>query len=67
MQNLEQEAKKFMEGKETILSKKLDELVENTKLLKNLSEVILKKAKELNAKITPTHDLSWYLKWSGSF
>ena len=31
-------------------SKKLDELVENTKLLKNLSEVILRKAKELNAK-----------------
>tara|TARA_R100001510_G_scaffold54656_1_gene57608 strand:+ start:203 stop:337 length:135 start_codon:yes stop_codon:yes gene_type:complete len=39
-----------MQGKSNTFDKKLEELVENTKLLKNLSEVILKKAKELNAK-----------------
>jgi|TARA_R100000455_G_C6253588_1_gene109840 hypothetical protein len=50
MHKLEQEAKKFMQGKNNTFSKKLDELVENTRLLKNLSEVILRKAKELNAK-----------------
>ena len=50
MKRLEEEAKKFMEGKENTLDKKLEELVENTRLLKSLSEVILKKAKELNAK-----------------
>ena len=50
MHKLEQEAKKFMQGKNNTFFKKLDELVENTRLLKNLSEVILRKAKELNAK-----------------
>ena len=39
-----------MQGKSNTFDKKLQELVENTRLLKNLSEVILKKAKELNAK-----------------
>tara|TARA_R100000426_G_C4789204_1_gene97850 strand:- start:556 stop:690 length:135 start_codon:yes stop_codon:yes gene_type:complete len=39
-----------MQGKSNTFDKKLEELVENTRLLKNLSEVILKKAKELNAK-----------------
>ena len=48
--NLEEEAKRFMQGKSNTFDKKLEELVENTRLLKNLSEVILKKAKELNVK-----------------
>ena len=39
-----------MQGKSNTFDKKLEELVENTRLLKNLSEVILKKAKELNLK-----------------
>ena len=47
---LEEEARLFMQGKSNTFDKKLEELVENTRLLKNLSEVILKKAKELNVK-----------------
>ena len=47
---LEEEARLFMQGKSNTVDKKLEELVENTRLLKNLSEVILKKAKELNVK-----------------
>jgi|TARA_R100000149_G_C5757928_1_gene64181 uncharacterized protein YdcH (DUF465 family) len=39
-----------MQGKSNTFDKKLEELVENTRLLKNLSEVILKKAKELSVK-----------------
>ncbi len=50
MKKLEEEARLFMQGKSNTFDKKLEELVENTRLLKNLSEVILKKAKELNAK-----------------
>ena len=42
---LEEEARLFMQGKSNTFDKKLEELVENTRLLKNLSEVILKKAK----------------------
>ena len=50
MMKLEKEAQLFMKGKSNTFDKKLEELVENTRLLKNLSEVILRKAKELNAK-----------------
>tara|TARA_R100001163_G_C4999886_1_gene149422 strand:+ start:716 stop:880 length:165 start_codon:yes stop_codon:yes gene_type:complete len=47
---LEEEAKKYMEEKNKTLPKKLEEIIENVKLLHSLTEVVLKKLKELNAK-----------------
>ena len=47
---LEKEAKEFMEKKNNTTSKKLEEIFENVKLVQGLTDIILKKLKELNAK-----------------
>jgi|TARA_R100000455_G_C6246500_1_gene104098 hypothetical protein len=45
--NLEREAKKFMEEKNNTFPKKLEEVLENIKLIQSLSEITLKKIKDL--------------------
>ena len=47
---LEKEANEFMEKKNNTTSKKLEEIFENVKLVQGLTDIILKKLKELNAK-----------------
>ena len=47
---LEKEAKEFMEKRNKTTSKKLEEIFENVKLVQGLTDIILKKLKELNAK-----------------
>tara|TARA_B100000900_G_scaffold297537_1_gene256065 strand:+ start:5070 stop:5261 length:192 start_codon:yes stop_codon:yes gene_type:complete len=47
---LEEEAKKFMQQKNNTASKKLEEIIENLRLINNLTEITFKKLKEFNAK-----------------
>ena len=50
MQKLEQEAKKWIEKSRENNNSKLEEVVENIKLIRNVSEATLKKMKDINAK-----------------
>mgnify|MGYP001404820195 FL=1 len=48
--SLEDEAKKFMEGKKNSFPKIMEEIIDNVKRIEVIAEVTLKKLKELNAK-----------------
>lgn len=50
MKKLEEEAKKFMEQKNNTFLKKLEEIIENVKLIQSMSDITLKKLKNINAK-----------------
>jgi len=50
MQKLEQEAKKWIEKSRENNNSKLEEVLENIKLIRNVSEATLKKMKDINAK-----------------
>ena len=50
MKKLEEEAKKFMEQKNNTFFKKLEEIIENVKLIQSMSDITLKKLKNINAK-----------------
>ena len=47
---LEEEAKKFMKARKITASKKLEEILENLKLINSLAEITFKKLKEYNNK-----------------
>jgi|TARA_R100001015_G_C4612686_1_gene168241 hypothetical protein len=48
--SLEDEAKKFMEGKKNSFPKRMEEIIDNLKRIEVIAEVTLRKLKELNAK-----------------
>ena len=48
--SLEDEAKKFMEGKKNSFPMIMEEIIDNVKRIEVIAEVTLKKLKELNAK-----------------
>ena len=50
MKKLEKEAKEFMEKKNNTFPKNLEEVFENIRLIQRLSEITLKKIKDINAK-----------------
>ena len=47
MKKLEEEAKKFMEQKNNTFFKKLEEIIENVKLIQSMSDITLKKLKKI--------------------
>ena len=47
---IEEEAKKFMKERKITASKKLEEILENLKLINSLAEITFKKLKEYNTK-----------------
>jgi hypothetical protein len=50
VKNLEEEAKEFMKKKNNTFFKKLEEIIENVKLIQSMCEITLKKLKKINAK-----------------
>jgi len=48
--SLEDEAKKFMEGKKNSFPRIMEEIIDNVKRIEVIAEVTLKRLKELNAK-----------------
>jgi|TARA_R100000654_G_scaffold15429_1_gene32807 hypothetical protein len=48
--SLEDEAKKFMEGKKNSFPKRMEEIINNLKDIEAIAEITLKKLRELNAK-----------------
>lgn len=48
--SLEKEAKDYMEKRKNTFPKKIEDIIENLKLVENLVSITLKKLKELSAK-----------------